>query len=70
MWRMEKTRLKRLMQGKKRECWQKSAEEQSWDDVWKLVKFAKNPWRIKEIMKDLKDGDGYSASLTRTSHEP
>ena len=42
----------------KRECWQRYAEEQSWDDMWKLVKFTKDPWRTKETMKDLKDDDG------------
>ena len=42
-WKTEKARLKRLVQEKKRECWQRYAEEQSWDDVWKLVKFAKDP---------------------------
>ena len=57
-WKTEKARLKRVIQEKKRECWQKYAEEQLWDDVWKLVKFAKDPWQTKETMKDLKDDDG------------
>ena len=51
-----KGEVERLVQEKK-ECWQRYAEEQSWDDVWKLIKFAKDPWRTKESMKDLK-GDG------------
>ena len=54
-WKTEKARLKRLIQKKKRECWQRYAEEQSWDDVWKLIKFAKDPWRTKETMKSLVD---------------
>ena len=29
-------------------------EEQSWDDVKKLVE---DPWRTKETMNDLKNGD-------------
>ena len=32
---------KKVNAGEKRECWQKYVEEQSWDDVWKLVKLAK-----------------------------
>ena len=58
-WKTEKARLKRVVQEKKKECWQRYAEEQSWDDVWELVKFAKDPWRTKETMKDLKDDNGF-----------
>ena len=46
-----------MIQENMKECWQKYAEEQSWDDVWKLVKFAnlKDPWQTKETMKALID---------------
>ena len=44
-----------MIQEKKRECGQQYAEEQSWDDVWKLVKFAKDPWRTKKTIKSLVD---------------
>ena len=43
MWKTEAARLKRMIQEKKRKCGQWYAEEQSWDDVWKLIKFAKDP---------------------------
>ena len=49
-WKTEKARLKRLIQEQKRECWQRYVEEQSWDGICKLVKFAKDPWRTKETM--------------------
>ena len=32
-WKTEAARLKQMIQEKKRECWQRYAEEQSWDDV-------------------------------------
>ena len=57
MWKTEVARLKRTIQEKKRECWQWYTEQQSWDDIWKLVKFAKDPWQTKDIMKNLKNND-------------
>lgn len=51
-WKTEKARL---ILKRKKECWQRYAEEQSWDDVWKLVKY---PWRTKETMKALTDDNG------------
>ena len=56
-WKTEVAKLKWTIQEKKRECWQWYAEEQSWDDVWKLVKYAKDPWQTKESIKSLVGDD-------------
>ena len=33
-------------------------EDASWDEVWKLVEFAKDSWPTKETMKHLRNDDG------------
>ena len=50
--------MKWMVKEKKEKCWRRFCEEHGERDPWEIVKWAKDPWKIKESMRDLKDKQG------------
>ena len=43
------------MREKKKECWKRFCEENGEKDPWEVVKWAKDAWKIRKVMKSLRD---------------
>lgn len=54
---MEKEKMKTMVREKKKKYWKRFCKENSEKDLWEVVKWAKDLWRIREVMKSLKDID-------------
>ena len=57
-WKEEVANPRKTIKKKKQECWRNFTEEMSDQDPWKLIAFARDPWRSKGRMKDLEDEEG------------
>lgn len=57
-WKAEKGKMKRLISVKKRKCWEKFCAEKGNKDPWEVIRFARDPCRLKTMMKKLKDNRG------------
>ena len=52
-WRKAAEKLKRLVGEKKKKCWRTFCEEHGRKDPWEIVRWAKDPWRMKTRMRNL-----------------
>ena len=43
--------MRMIVRKKKKECWKRFYEENSEKDLWKVMKWTNNLWRIREVMK-------------------
>ena len=60
---MERYRLRNLIRDGKRKCWEDFCTESGEKLPWEVVRWAKDPWRLKERMGRLRGADGaYLAS--------
>ena len=57
-WKKKAAQMKWIVKEKKEKCWRRFCEEHAERDPWEIVKWAKDPWKIKESMRDLKDKQG------------
>ena len=57
-WVKEKYRLRNLIQDGKRKCWEDFCTESGERSLWEVVRWAKDPWRLKEWMGRLRGTDG------------
>ena len=55
-----------MVREKKRECWKKFCKESEGKNPWEVVKWTKDQWRIREVMKYLQDIDN---TLLKTDEE-
>ena len=51
-------KLKHMIGEKKQKCWQKFCEEQGHRNLWEIVTWLKDPWRLKTRMRGLKTKQG------------
>ena len=52
-WKLEKEKIRLIVREKKKEFSKRFCEENGDKDPWEIVKWAKDPWRIREVMKSL-----------------
>lgn len=57
-WRAASMKLKHMIGEKKQKCWQKFCEEQGHRNSWEIVRWLKDPWRLKTRMRGLKTNEG------------
>ena len=57
-WVKERYRLRNLIQDGKRRCWEDFCTESGEKSPWEVVRWAKDPWRLKERMGRLRGADG------------
>ena len=57
-WVKERYRLRNLIQDGKRRCWKDLCTESGEKSPWEVVRWAKDPWRLKERMGRLRGADG------------
>lgn len=57
-WRGAYIKLKNMIGEKKQKGWQKFCEEHGHRDLWEMVRWAKDPWRLKTMMRRLKTNEG------------
>ena len=57
-WGKERYRLRHLIQDWKRKCWENFCTESGVKSPWEVVRWAKDPWRLKERMEFLRGADG------------
>ena len=57
-WVKERYRLRNLIQDGKRKCWVDFCTESGEKSLWKLVRWAKDSWRLKVRMGRLRGADG------------
>ena len=57
-WRAASLKLNHMIGEKKQKCWQKFCEEQGHRDPWEVVRWAKDPWRLRTRMRRLKTKEG------------
>ena len=67
--------MKVMVQKKKKECWRKFTEEYGERDPWEVARLARDPWRMKMSMRELRDeeegsleGDGEKAEALAGRH--
>ena len=54
-WKAEKEKMRAMVREEKKKCWKRFCKENGEKDPWNMVKWAKDPWRIREVMKSLRD---------------
>ena len=59
-WKKAAEKLKRLVREKKEQCWRTFYEEHGCKDTWEVVRWAKDPCRLKTRMRNLRDLEGTS----------
>ena len=57
-WVRERYRLHHLIRDGKRKCWANFCTESGEKSPWEVVRWAKDPWRLKERMSRLRGADG------------
>ena len=57
-WVRERYRLRNLIRDGKRKCWEDFCTESGEKSPWEVVRWAKDPWRLKERMGRLRGTDG------------
>ena len=57
-WVRERYRLCNLIRDGKRKCWEDFCTESGEKSPWEVVRWAKDPWRLKERMGRLRGADG------------
>ena len=57
-WVKERCRLRNLIRDGKRKCWEDFCTESGEKSPWEVVRWAKDPWRLKERMGRLRGADG------------
>ena len=57
-WVKERYRLRSLIQDGKRKCWEDFCTESGEKSPWEVVRWARDPWRLKDRMGRLKRADG------------
>ena len=57
-WVKERYRLRNLIRDGKRKCWEDFCTESGERSPWEVVRWAKDPWRLKERMGRLRGSDG------------
>ena len=57
-WVKERYRLRNLIRDGKRKCWEDFCTESGERSPWEVVRWAKDPWRLKERMGRLRGTDG------------
>ena len=46
-----------IVRDKNQECWKEFCKDTRQKDAWEVVRWVKDPWRIKAVMKPLWDTD-------------
>ena len=54
-WKAEKEKMRSMVSEKEKECWKKFCKENREKDLWEVIKWAKDPWRIRQVMKTLRN---------------
>ena len=57
-WKVEVAKMKGLIRKKKEACWQRFREESGDRNPWEVVRWAKDPFRLGERMRVLRDAEG------------
>ena len=57
-WIRERYRLRNLIRDGKRKCWEEFCTESGEKSLWEVVRWAKDPWLLKERMGRLRGADG------------
>ena len=57
-WRKVAEKMKKLVEEKREKCWRTFCEEHGQRDPWEIVRWAKEPWRLKTRMRNLRDVEG------------
>src|SRR6266576_5844199 len=57
-WKGEAAKMGYLVKEKKEKCWRRFCEEHGEKDPWEVIRWAKDPLRIKEKMKRLYNREG------------
>ena len=57
-WVKERYRLRNMIWDGKRKCWEDFCTESGEKSPWEVVRWAKDPWRLKEMMGRLRGTDG------------
>ena len=57
MWVKERYKLRNLIRDGKRKCWEDFCTESEAKSPWEVVRWAKDPWRLKERMGRLRGAD-------------
>ena len=57
-WIRERFKLRNLIQEGKRNCWEDFCTESEEKSPWDVVRWAKDPWRLKQRMGRLRGADG------------
>ena len=57
-WIRERFKLRNLIQEGKRKCWEDFCTESGEKSPWEVVRWAKDPWRLKERMGRMRGADG------------
>ena len=57
-WVKERYRPRNLIRDGKRKCWEDFCTESGEKSPWEVVRWAKDPWRLKERMGRLRGTDG------------
>lgn len=57
-WKAKVSQMKALVREKKETCWRRFCEENREKDPWELIRWAKDPLRLKERMGRLVDREG------------
>ena len=58
VWVRERYRLRNLIRDGKRKCWEDFCTESGEKSPWEVVRWARDPWRLKERMGRLRGADG------------
>ena len=58
MWVKERYKLRNLIRNGKRKCWEDFCTESGEKSPWEVVRWAKDPWRLKGRMGRLRGADG------------
>ena len=57
-WKVCAEKLKKMIAEKKERCWRKYCEKNGRRDLWEVVRWAKDPWRLKTRMRNMTDMEG------------
>ena len=61
--------MRMMVREKKKECCKKFCEGNGEKDPWEVVKWAKHPWRIREVIKSLLDVDNNLLNMNEEKAE-
>ena len=68
-WKAEKEKIRIIVKEKKKKYWKKLCEDNGEKDPWEAVKCAQNLWRIREVMKSLRNVDNVFVNTSKEKTE-